>query len=244
MAAFAGAGFGDTPEAFLNRVAGLIRLGLARCIAPVVARSPRRRHSRTRPFAAIALPPLAFLGALASACAVPGSLLAAEPPGSGFLMTNGTVTVGLDAPAVSGEDLEGRPVPAGRFRGRPVLLDFGSIFCPSCQETLREMKRLEDAYRDTDLALVVVVDGDTPVKALRAFFRGIGAGYTVLRSPGSALFRSYGVDTIPFQVLVGRDGKVRKIHAGFDPGMEEAMGLRETAGGGRVRRTGGIPRGK
>lgn len=171
-----------------------------------------------------------LLAVLAALPAPANRATAAGPPGKGFVKTNGTVTVGHAAPAITGEDLDGKPVPGDAFRGRPVLLDFGSIFCPSCQETLREMKRLEDAYRDTDLALVVVVDGDTPARALRAFFGGIGAGYTVIRAPDSDLFRRYGVDTIPFQVLIGRDGKVRKIHVGFDPKMESAMGLRKLVG--------------
>lgn len=173
----------------------------------------------------------ALLLALLAAVPAPAcGATAADPPRKGFVKTNGTVTVGRAAPPVTGEDLEGKPVSADAFKGRPVLLDFGSIFCPSCQETLREMKRLEDAYRDTDLALVVVVDGDTPVRALKAFFGGIGAGYTVIRGPGSDLFRRFGVDTIPFQLLIGRDGKVRKIHVGYDPRMESTMGLRKLVG--------------
>jgi thiol-disulfide isomerase/thioredoxin len=146
------------------------------------------------------------------------------------MKSNGTVTVGRAAPPVTGEDLDGKPVAADAFKGRPVLLDFGSIFCPNCQETLREMKRLEDAYRGTDLALVVVVDGETPVRALKAFFGGIGAGYPVIRGPDSDLFRRYGVDAIPFQVLIGRNGKIRKLHVGFDPKMESVMDLRRLVG--------------
>jgi thiol-disulfide isomerase/thioredoxin len=173
------------------------------------------------------IPAALLLVLLAAVPATADGATAASPPGKGLVKTNGTVTVGRAAPPITGEDLEGKPVATDAFKGRPVLLDFGSIFCPSCQETLREMKRLEDAYRGTDLALVVVVDSETPVKALRAFFGGIGAGYTVIRGPESALFRRYGVDTIPFQVLIGRNGKVRKIHVGFDPKMEAGMGLKE-----------------
>ncbi|HEY5997513.1 MAG TPA: TlpA disulfide reductase family protein [Candidatus Deferrimicrobiaceae bacterium] len=170
---------------------------------------------------------LLLLGIALPAACMPAPAFGAGRPGKGFMKSNGTVTVGRAAPPVTGEDLDGKTVAADAFKGRPVLLDFGSIFCPNCQETLREMKRLEDAYRGTDLALVVVVDGETPVRALKAFFGGIGAGYTVIRGPDSDLFRRYGVDTIPFQLLIGRNGKIRKIHAGFDPGMEAAMGLKE-----------------
>jgi peroxiredoxin len=149
--------------------------------------------------------------------------------GTGFRETSGPIAVGQAAPPIAGEDLDGRKIEPERFRGRPVFMDFSSIFCPSCQETIREFRRLQEAYKDTDLELVVVVDGDTPPKALKSFFAQSGARYTVVRAPENLLFERFGVDSIPFQVAIDRKGIIRKIHVGFDPGMEGAMGLEALA---------------
>lgn len=156
-------------------------------------------------------------------------VLAADKPKTGFMETNGTIKVGQTAPPISGEDLDGAKVTPESFRGRPVFMDFSSIFCGSCQETIREFRRLQDVYKDTDLALVIVVDGAAPPPTLRNYFRQLGARYTVIRDKEYALFGSYGVSMIPFQVVIGRDGKILKIHVGFNPEMETVMELKKLA---------------
>ncbi len=145
----------------------------------------------------------------------------------GFNETNGVIKVGQVAPPISGEDLNGVKIAPEKFKGRPVFMDFSSIFCSSCQDTIKEFKHLQDVYKGTDLALIIVVDGAAPPKALQDYFRNLGATYIVIKDKDYALYESYGVDMIPFQVVIGRDGKIRKIHVGFDPEMEKAMELKK-----------------
>lgn len=151
-------------------------------------------------------------------------------PLSGLMDTNGTVSVGAPAPAIVGSDIKGAAITAETFKGRPVLLDFGSLFCVSCQQTIKEFVRLQKDYQATDLALVVVTDSLTSSKVMASTFASLGATYTVIRDEGSKLFESYGVKIIPFQVVIDRQGIVRKIHSGFDPEMETVLGLKELAG--------------
>lgn len=161
---------------------------------------------------------------------LPSLAFALDLPKPGLTESNGAVTVGKPAPPLAGKDIKGRAITAETFKGRPVLVDFGSIFCSSCQETIKEFVRLEKAYGSTDLALVVVTDGASSTKAMNNLFRQLGATYTVIRDEGSKLFESYGVTLIPFQVVIDRQGVVRKIHNGFNADMEGVFGLRELSG--------------
>jgi len=154
----------------------------------------------------------------------------ADIPLSGLAETNGTVSVGTLAPPLVGKDITERAITAETFKGRPVLVDFSSLFCVSCQQTIKEFARLEKIYKATDLALVVVTDSMTSPKVMTNTFGGLGATYTVMRDEGAKLFDSYGVKIIPFQVLIDRQGIVRKIHTGFDPELETVLGLKEFAG--------------
>jgi peroxiredoxin len=151
-------------------------------------------------------------------------------PPHGLMESNGTVRVGRPAPAFAGKDLSGRTVSLESLRGRPALLDFGSIFCPNCHETIREFARLEKAYRDTDLQLVVVTDGAASVETMRNFFGNLNATYTVIRDRDQSVTKAFGVKYIPFLVAVDRDGVVRKLHFGFAPDLEETLDLRALAG--------------
>lgn len=151
-------------------------------------------------------------------------------PKPGLAESNGAVTVGKPAPPLVGTDIKGRAITAETFKGRPVLVDFSSIFCSSCQETIKEFVRLEKNYQSTDLALVVVTDGASSMKAMNNVFGQLGATYTVIRDEGSKLFEGYGVTLIPFQVVIDRQGIVRKIHNGFNADLENVLGLKEQAG--------------
>jgi peroxiredoxin len=161
---------------------------------------------------------------------LPSLAAALNLPEPGLAESNGAVTVGKPAPPLVGTDIKGRAISVETFKGRPVLVDFSSIFCSSCQETIKEFVRLEQVYKSTDLALVVVTDGASSTKAMNNLFGQLGATYTVIRDEGSKLFEGYGVTLIPFQVVIDRQGFVRKIHNGFNADMENLFGLRELSG--------------
>lgn len=169
---------------------------------------------------------------LGVAFTLPLPAVGADIPLSGLADTNGAVSVGEPAPAIVGVDIKGAAITADTLKGRPVLVDFGSLFCVSCQQTIKEFARLEKAYKATDLALVVVIDSTSSPKVMASAFGNLGATYTVIRDEGSKLFESYGVKIIPFQVVIDRQGIVRKIHTGFDPELEAVLGLKEFAGPG------------
>lgn len=177
-----------------------------------------------RPALALSLAVLALV--LGRASAIP----AATSPKAGLMQTNGTVRVGQPAPAFSGEDLSGRKISRESLRGRPVLLEFGTIFCPNCQETIRELVLLKEAYRKTDLELIVVTDGAASVETMRNFFRNLKATYAVIRDRDQSVTGAFGVQDIPFQVTIDRNGIIRKLHLGFTPELERVLDLPGLAG--------------
>lgn len=162
--------------------------------------------------------------------ALPFAAVGAGLPRPGLAQTNGTVSVGQPAPPLVGTDVKGAVITTETFKGRPVLVDFGSLFCLSCQEVLKDFARLEKAYQGSDLALVVVTDGMASPQTMSDVFGSLGATYTVIRDEKTKLFDSYGVRMIPFQVVVDRQGIVRRIHNGFAPDLEAVLGLKELVG--------------
>ena len=140
---------------------------------------------------------------------------------------NSAIRVGEPAPLFSMSDLYGKKVSLESLKGKVVLMDFSSIFCGSCQETIKEFKRLDEAYDDSDLELIMVTDGRAPLETLKNFFEGMGAGYSVLPDREYRLWESYGVDLIPYQVLIDREGMVFGIHTGYHPKLESILGLKK-----------------
>ena len=126
-------------------------------------------------------------------------------------------------------DLEGRLVRNDdpRFRGKVVLVDIFGTWCPTCHEGTPELIRLYHRYRDRGLEMVGLafeVMGDTAVDAplvrryrdkFRIPFPLLLAGSSDVEAIEAVLPQLRGAGAFPTILFLGRDGRVRRVHAGF-----------------------------
>ena len=126
-------------------------------------------------------------------------------------------------------DLEGRLVRSEdpRFKGKVVLVDIFGSWCPTCHEAAPDLVRLYRRYHGRGLEIVGLayeVSGDTAVDArlVRRFRDKFGIPYPLLLAginetdaAAQTLPQLQGFTSFPTTVFLGRDGKVRRVHAGF-----------------------------
>jgi thiol-disulfide isomerase/thioredoxin len=126
-------------------------------------------------------------------------------------------------------DLEGRLVTERdpRFRGKVVLVDVFGTWCPTCHDAAPELVKLYRKYRDRGLEIVGLayeVSGDTAVdrRQVRRYRQKFGIPFTLLlagvndtETAAATLPQLQGFTSFPTTVFLGRDGKVRRVHAGF-----------------------------
>lgn len=126
-------------------------------------------------------------------------------------------------------DLEGRPVRSDdpRFRGRVVLVDIFGSWCPTCHQAAPELVRLYRRYHGRGLEIVGLayeVTGDTAIDArqVRRYrdkfhvpFPLLLAGVNDTDVAAATLPQLHGFTSFPTTVFLGRDGRVRRVHAGF-----------------------------
>ena len=123
-------------------------------------------------------------------------------------------------------DLSGRIVSETdpRFRGKVVLVNITGSWCPNCHDEAPFLAELYRKYRDQGLEIVALSFEEAeqlkdPTR-LRAFIRQYGIEYTVLIAgePGEAkdkLSQAVNWNAWPSTFFLGRDGRVRGVHAGF-----------------------------
>jgi thiol-disulfide isomerase/thioredoxin len=123
-------------------------------------------------------------------------------------------------------DLNGRVVSESdtRFRGKVVLINITGSWCPNCHDEAPFLVELYRRYRNQGLEIVALSfeEGDQlkdPAR-LRAFIKRYGIEYPVLLAgePGEAkekLSQAVNWNAWPTTFFVGRDGRVRNVHAGF-----------------------------
>jgi thiol-disulfide isomerase/thioredoxin len=118
-------------------------------------------------------------------------------------------------PAFEAVDLEGRPFGSEALAGKLALLDFWATWCPPCVEQIPELAALH-RRRGIDPRFVLLgisldakenLDDD----GFRLWLRQRGVDWPQIRdglADDSPIARAFGIDTLPFQVLVGPDGSV------------------------------------
>jgi thiol-disulfide isomerase/thioredoxin len=126
-------------------------------------------------------------------------------------------------------DLAGRIVTERdpRFVGKVVLVDIFGTWCPTCHDAAPQLVRLYRKYHGRGLEIVGLayeVTGDTAIDArqVRRYRRKFGIQFPVLlagindtEAAGATLPQLRGFTSFPTTLFLGRDGRVRRIHAGF-----------------------------
>jgi len=114
-----------------------------------------------------------------------------------------------------------------RFAGKVVLVDIFGTWCPTCHDQAPSLVRLYRKYHDRGLEIVGLayeVTGDTAVDArqvrryrdkFRIGFPLLLAGINDTDAAGATLPQLHGFTSFPTTVFLARDGRVRRVHAGF-----------------------------
>jgi thiol-disulfide isomerase/thioredoxin len=130
-------------------------------------------------------------------------------------------------------DLEGRIVSNTdpRFAGKVVLVNISGSWCPNCHDEAPFLSALYKKYKARGLEIVSLSFEEAEQLAnparLRAFIETYGLEYTVLL-PGEPddlaekVPQAVNLNAFPTTFVLGRDGRVRGVHAGFpSPGSGE-----------------------
>lgn len=123
-------------------------------------------------------------------------------------------------------DLNGRPVSSTdeRFKNKVIVAVITGTWCPNCHDEAQFLVQLDKKYRDKGLA-IVALDFEEPeqqeeLTRARAFVKKYGVEYPYLLAGAPAEMwekvpQGVNLNTWPATFFIGRDGLVKKIHAGF-----------------------------
>lgn len=102
-------------------------------------------------------------------------------------------------------DLNGRQVRLSDFKGKVVLLDFWTTWCPECRIEMPSLEKLHQRFKDRDFALLAV-DLRESQTLVREFFRKLSLSFTALLDSNGQVGRSFGIRSIPTAFIINRDG--------------------------------------
>ena len=125
------------------------------------------------------------------------------------------IKVGDTPPDVFGKDEAGQQISLVALRGKVVVLTFWTSWCPYCRKELPILENIQKAAGKAQLE-VIAVNSREDRQTYRALLRHLGKlEFTMTGDWKGVVSDAYGVHAIPHMFLIGRDGKVARIHHGY-----------------------------
>ena len=131
---------------------------------------------------------------------------------------------GKAAPQFSLQTTAGKDMNLASEKGNVVLLDFWATWCPPCRASLPHLQKVyeDEKFKSDGLKVYAVNEGETKDKAAD-FCKQNNLTFPVALDKSSSVGGKYLVRGIPTTVVIGRDGKVKKVFVGYDDGLEEQV---------------------
>ncbi len=121
------------------------------------------------------------------------------------------------APDWALEDIEGHSYSLADFKSKVLLIQFSSISCGPCQQSVGFMKQLSIEYDDEDFELVAFESWNPNPAALRSYVTRNQIGYKFLIS-STSITNAYQIQAVPVFFVLDENRIVRKIIRGYSKG--------------------------
>jgi peroxiredoxin len=121
----------------------------------------------------------------------------------------------LRAPDFSLKDLNGKVFKLSSQRGKPVLLFFGTTWCPSCRKQLPLYKEIYGKYSGRGLE-VIYINIMEPKGKVAKFVRANALPFRTLLDESGEVANNYEVIGVPTIIVIDREGKIIKASHSTD----------------------------
>ena len=116
-----------------------------------------------------------------------------------------------EAPEISANNPDGKPIKLSDLRGKIVLIDFWASWCAPCRKENPTIVKLYEKYKDKDFT-ILSVSLDQDLINWRGAIKIDGLKWpnhvSDLKGWGSEVISSYNFNEIPHTVLVNKEGKI------------------------------------
>ena len=134
------------------------------------------------------------------------------------------LAIGVRAPVVQLDDLDGNPVDLAQFIGRkPVLIEFWAHWCEVCEALEPRLAAVEERYGSAVEFLTVAVGVNQTVRSIRRHLEDHDVPGRLLFDRDGRATRAYEAPATSYIVILDRQGRVAYTGVGEDQNLAAAL---------------------
>ena len=147
-----------------------------------------------------------FAGMCLLACLCIGALVLFAPSIYQFSLNQTSLTVGTLAPDFEATAVNGETIRLSQFRGRPVLLTFGTTWCPDCRQ---EAPIVQALYEKHPELVILLVDSNESANTVQGFVDEFAITHPVLLDRDGSISKQYQIFAIPTELFIDAEGVIQ-----------------------------------
>ena len=128
--------------------------------------------------------------------------------------------VGKPAPEFQLPNLEGQSISLGDFRGKSVLINFWTTWCPPCRSEMPYIQEVYEEWSDKGLVVLAIDIGESSSK-VENFMQNYNLSFPVLLDSNQNVALKYRIRAIPTTFFIDKDGIIQDISIGAFPSKAE-----------------------
>ena len=101
-----------------------------------------------------------------------------------------------------------------KHQGKVIYLDFWASWCGPCRKSFPWLNRIKAKYQDQEFT-IISINLDANRALADKFLQETPADFAVVYDPKGKLAKHFNIQGMPSSILIGRDGHIKKSHAGF-----------------------------
>jgi len=126
-------------------------------------------------------------------------------------------------PAAFGITRDGDPVEAKQFAGKVVIVTFWASWCGPCLKELPLLEGIQKAGKGSVQVVAVNIEDRARFRMLHDKLKSFALQITHDYDKSSR--EAYGVNGIPHMLIIGRDGRIQRVHRGYsEEGVDRIIG--------------------
>lgn len=133
-------------------------------------------------------------------------------------------TRGQKLPSIEIKDLNGNAVDISKYSesGKITVISFWATWCVPCKKELNNISEMYEEWQEKyDMQLVAIsIDDSRNMSKVKPYIDGQGWAFEVLIDANSDLKRALNWQTVPFTLLLDKEGKIVYSHSGYMEGDE------------------------